>query len=205
VIAALLMLTAVPATAAIEAERAFALDARRIGQWSAFRTWSTDDAVMFVPQPINAHEFLKDRKDPEQAIDWWPTASWMACDGSLAVNTGGWQRSDGTTGYFSTIWQRQPDGSWKWIVDSGDRTTTTRRRPRKVRPVVPNCHWNTFKNTLDFEDAGVKPQANGDANDGSIYWHWTVGADWSRHFVVGIRKGHGFKTVIDDRIAAPAQ
>ena len=45
---------------------------------------------MFVPQPVNAHEFLKDRKDPPKAIDWWPTASYISCDGSLAVNTGGW-------------------------------------------------------------------------------------------------------------------
>ena len=118
----LLMLAAAPAAATtpVEAERAFAADAQTLGQWTAFRKWATDDATMFVPQPVKAQAFLKDRQDPAKAIDWWPTASFMSCDGSLAVNTGGWKRPDGTVGYFSTVWQRQADGGWKWIVDGGD-------------------------------------------------------------------------------------
>ena len=43
-IAALLLAAAAPS--ALDAEQAFARDAQRIGQWSAFRKWAHRDAVM---------------------------------------------------------------------------------------------------------------------------------------------------------------
>ena len=79
-IAALLLAAAAPT--AIDAERAFAADAQKLGQWSAFRKYATDDALMFVPQPTNAQSFLKDRKDPPVAVFWWPGRSYVSCDGS---------------------------------------------------------------------------------------------------------------------------
>src|ERR1700709_2058404 len=96
------------------------------------RKWSTDDSVMFVPQPVNAHEFLKDRKDPPKVIDWWPTASYISCDGSLAVNTGGWGGPDGGIGYFSPVGRRRSDGRWKWVVDGGDGLKVARARSATV-------------------------------------------------------------------------
>ena len=48
-IAALLLMAAEPLTA-IDAERAFAADAQKMGQWTAFRNYAADDAVMFVSQ-----------------------------------------------------------------------------------------------------------------------------------------------------------
>ena len=43
-------------------------DAQRIGQWTAFRKYADDDAVMFTPQAVWAHEFLKDSKDPPKSV-----------------------------------------------------------------------------------------------------------------------------------------
>jgi hypothetical protein len=122
VIPLLLMLAAAdaPAKTPVDAERAFAADAKTIGQWTAFRKWSTDDAVMFVPQPTNAHDFLEDRKDPAQAIDWWPTASYISCDGKQAVNTGGWRRPDGSVGFFTTMDRRRR--RWTHQVARSGRT-----------------------------------------------------------------------------------
>ena len=75
---------------AIDAERAFAADAQRRGQWTAFRATATEEAVMFVPQPVNAQAFLKDKADPPQPLKWWPASSFVSCDGNLAVNHGPW-------------------------------------------------------------------------------------------------------------------
>ena len=44
-IAALLFAASVPT--AVDAEFAFARDAQRIGQWTAFRKWADKDAVVF--------------------------------------------------------------------------------------------------------------------------------------------------------------
>ena len=51
------LLIAAASLTAVDAERAFARDARRIGQWTAFRKYADDTAVMFTPQAIWAHEF----------------------------------------------------------------------------------------------------------------------------------------------------
>ena len=186
----------------IDAERAFAADAKTIGQWTAFRKWSTDAAVMFTPQPVNAHDFLKDRKDPAKAVEWWPTASYISCDGTLAVNTGGWQRPDGKVGYFSTVWQRQPDGGWKWIVDGGADLKVARARlasPKIVRAVCPS--------SMTMFGMGVKAPkakwAGGFAKDGTLSWTWIVDPDGSRAFMVDLNQGgNRSKTVILDKIPA---
>ena len=45
---------------------AFARDAKRIGQWTAFRKWADRDAVMFTPQAVWARNFLKVAEGPAQ-------------------------------------------------------------------------------------------------------------------------------------------
>ena len=61
---------------------AFARDAQRIGQWTAFRKYADRDAVMFTPQAVWARDFLKGRKDPPKAVRWWPAHSFVSCDGT---------------------------------------------------------------------------------------------------------------------------
>src|SRR6476646_10817613 len=108
-----------PAMTAVDAELAFARDAKGIGQWTAFRKWADHDAVMFTPQAVWAQTFLKTLKDPPNAISWRPAHSFTSCDGRTAVNTGPWFKQDGTAGgYFTTVWQNTPAG-WRWDYDGG--------------------------------------------------------------------------------------
>ncbi len=85
---ALLLAAAASLPTAIDAERAFAADAQRLGQWTAFRKYADPDAVMFTPQAAWARDFLKDRKDPPASVRWWPERSFVSCDGRTAVNSG---------------------------------------------------------------------------------------------------------------------
>ena len=64
---------------------AFARAAQEKGQWTAFREYAADDALMFVPQPVAAKDWLKKQANPAQAVTWQPYAVWSSCDGSLAV------------------------------------------------------------------------------------------------------------------------
>ncbi|MDB5692946.1 MAG: hypothetical protein JWO81_2009 [Alphaproteobacteria bacterium] len=103
-----------------EAERRYSAAASLHGQWTAFRETAAPDALMFVPQPRKAVQWLQGRADPPVAVVWWPARSWLSCDGRLAVNFGPWLRKGGTlAGTFTTIWVKQEDGSWRWKLDRG--------------------------------------------------------------------------------------
>ncbi len=128
-----------PVSTAVDAERAFAADAQKLGQWTAFRKWAAPDALMFTPEPVKAHDFLKDRKDPPIPVFWWPGRSFVSCDGTYAVNTGPWVREWGkSVGYFTTVWRREGD-SWRWTYDAGDAMKEARAEGGDIVPHPAKC------------------------------------------------------------------
>lgn len=132
-IAVALMLAVASATPSVaDAERAFAAMAGRDGQWTAFRATAADDAVMFVPAMTNAQAWLKGRADPKLPYVWGPGRTVTACDGTLAVSSGGSVRPGGTSfGVFTTVWKSTPDG-WRWVLDQGHDTPS-----QVVNPAAP--------------------------------------------------------------------
>jgi hypothetical protein len=101
------------------AERAFAAQAQRDGQWTAFRANAAPEAVMFAPEMVRTADLLRDQPDPPRALMWWPARTITSCDGTLAVSTGPWTGPGNGTGTYTTVWRRQVDGGWKWLIDSG--------------------------------------------------------------------------------------
>ena len=196
--------TAAPVTA-IDAERAFIRDAQTAGQWTAFRKWAADDALMFTPQPVKTQELLKDSKDPPVAIFWWPGRSYVSCDGSYAVNTGPWVRDWGkSVGYFTTVWKRQPDGGWKWIYDGGDALEVPRGEGGDIHPQRAVCGGRLPPAPVPQVDPDVK-LGSGESSDGTLRWLWSVGPDGSRNFRAWLLTDQGARMVIDDKVAAPPQ
>lgn len=204
-IEALLLAAASPAMTAIDAERAFVADAQKLGQWTAFRKYAADDAVMFVPQQINAQTFLKGKADPPVAIFWWPGKSFVSCDGSYAVNTGPWVRQWGkAVGYFTTVWKRQADGSWKWIYDGGDGLETPRAEGGDIKPHQAACTKpaGSPPPKLGLTQGGTS--GSGQSADGTLAWRWFVRADGSRTLEVSMWNGNGWEAVLNDNVG-PAQ
>ena len=203
-ILALLLAAAAPAPmTAIDAERAFAADAQKNGQWTAFRKWSTADALMFVPQPVNARAYLAKLRNPPLSVYWWPGRSYVSCDGTVAVNTGPWVRNYGKgIGYFTTVWVRQKDGGWKWVYDAGDEEKFARGEGGDIAPVIAPCSkYQLPPNGLDEVPEGAK-YGRGSSKDGSLQWEWTAFRDGRRHFSTLQWDGKKFQTVIDDKAAA---
>lgn len=195
ILAALLL---AQAGTAIEAERDFNRIAQTQGQWTAFRRYATEDAVMFVPRPVNAQVFLKDRKDPPVAVQWWPAESYISCDGTVAVNTGPWASPRGS-GFFTTVWIRQGGGGWKWVYDGGDALATPRALPEQPKTRVATCSAVPAPGpAMPAPDSG----ASG-SRDGSLRWRWAMAADGSRSFTASIWTGERFEDVVIDRVAAP--
>lgn len=206
-ILALFLAAAAPGAAAptaIEAERAFVADAQTKGQWTAFRAWSTPDALMFAPQPVKAHEFLKGRGDPPTAVFWWPGESFVSCDGETAVNTGPWVREWGkSVGYFTTVWQRQPDRSWKWIYDGGDELKQARGQGGDIEPRRAACPNYPVPAAPRGESSANAKRGSGGSRDRTLNWTWAVAPNGSRTFVATLWDGKQHRIVIDDRVEAP--
>ena len=188
-----LLLAVATTPTAIDAERAFVNDAQKDGQWTAFRKYAADDAVMYVPQRVNAQEFLKDLKDPPASVFWWPGKSFVSCDGNYAVNTGPWVRQFGKSiGYFTTVWRRQPDGSWKWIYDGGDGLASARAEGGDIKPLTASC---------EGKPAGL-PNASKSA-DGSLAWAMEAGPAGRRSFRAYLWNGKEYRPVVEDLVAPP--
>ena len=196
----LLMLLATPdPETAIEAERAFNRAAQTEGQWTAFRKYSTPDAVLFTPQPAKAHEVLP-QKDPSITVQWWPAESYVSCDGTVAVNTGPWVRPK-ANGYFTTVWVRQTDGDFKWVYDGGDQLATPRALPEKPKVRTASCSPMPPA-IVEVATPGGKV-GRGSSPDGTLRWFWSVDANGARHFVANLWDGKQFQPVLENQIAAP--
>jgi hypothetical protein len=179
-------------SAAIAAEIAFAQLAQAKGQWTAFRETAAEDAVLFTPAMVPAQAWLRNRPNPARAIAWQPHQVWSSCDGSLMVTTGAWQ-NDGKTGWFTTVWQRQQKGGYKWVLDHGDDAKEPIPAPEMIAARVAECPERRAR------PAGPPPGApgkrvkaapvpfdpvrrEGRSQDGTLTWQVAVDASGARRF-----------------------
>ena len=104
----------------VEAERAFAAAVKETGFKKGFLAYAAPDGILFEMRPMPAHELLEASPDDNPAdppLEWWPQWAGMARSGDLGFTTG---PANIPVRYF-TVWQKQADGSWKWIYDGGPR------------------------------------------------------------------------------------
>lgn len=209
-IVAALLVAAAPAPTAIDAERAFILDAQRIGQWSAFRKYADKDAVIFTPQAAWARDFLRGRKDPPRAISWRPAVSYVSCDGRTAVNTGPWFGVGGRPGgTFNTVWQRT-EGGWHWVYDGGGPLTGSSARTGapvihaascagkpKGPPIAPPPPLSPRKSYVAKADNG-----RGESADKTLGWDWQVTAAGTRRFRLFEWTGNRYVEVLTRQVRA---
>jgi ketosteroid isomerase-like protein len=133
VLAAALFACGAPAWAArvadpapvIAAERAFSARAGEAGVARSFLDYMTDDAIVFDPDPVNAKALYGARppgKTPKEGgtlLAWWPTWAGIARSGDLGFTTGPAEVNGKRSVHYFTVWQKQPDGRWKWVYDGG--------------------------------------------------------------------------------------
>jgi hypothetical protein len=188
----------------IAAELAFARAAQEKGQWTAFAEYATGDAVMFVPEPVNARNWLRRQANPPQAVRWQPHQVWSSCDGSLAVTKGAWQRPDGSTGYFTTVWSRQRSGDYKWVMDQGDALAEPLPEPEMIQASVAECVPAPRRRSQELPRATVYGQSctagacRGGAvsADGSLAYEYSVDPSGARLVTVQLREDGAMREVL---------
>ncbi len=199
--AALLLGGAAPTpSTALDAELAFMRRAQTTKQWQAFREFADDDAVMFVPEPVKAQDWLPRQKEPATSVIWWAADGYSSCDGGYAVNTGPWTIAPiKLDGFFTTVW-RKNDAGWKWIYDGGAPTEAPRRAGDKPRAHRASCK-GTPTTVPAVRWAGGE-SGEGQSEDRTLSWRWHVAPDGSRMFDAWLWNGKAMVAVVQDRIPA---
>jgi ketosteroid isomerase-like protein len=114
----------------VEAEHAFAQRSIDQGMKPAFLSFAAPDGVIINRRgPVNAIETWSQRDPaPSGLLTWWPVYADVSRAGDLAWTTGPYEfrekpsdEKPADTGHFFTVWRRQPDGSWKFVLDLGIR------------------------------------------------------------------------------------
>lgn len=216
-------------SAVIAAEAAFDRLAQEKGQWTAFAATAAPDAVMFVPHMVYAQGWLKGRANPPVAVRWQPHEVWSSCDGSLVVSHGAWQtqtqtraqgQKPGATGYFTTIWRRQQDGSYKWVLDHGDAVKEPLAAPEMLSALVADCPerkaarsaatpppGGRAKKAKAAQASALAPldpaRRSGKSDDGSLTWEVTVDVSGARNLSVEWTKDGAVAPVLIEEVAAP--
>ena len=111
----------------VEAEHAFAQRSIDEGMKPAFLSFAAPDGVIIRRVPVNAIETWAQRNPaPAGLLTWWPVYADVSRAGDLGWTTGPFEfREKPTdekptdTGHFFTVWRRQRDGSWKFVLDLG--------------------------------------------------------------------------------------
>ena len=188
-----------PFVQVVRAEQQFALMAQSQGQWTAFGATAAPEATMFVPQPVDAQTWLAGRADPPRAVAWQPHAVYISCDGRTAATTGAAQWPGGSHGRFTTIWQKQADGSWKWVADQGGDVAQAIPAPATIVQRSARCARSAnLSNPAPLIRDATDSVGSGRSADGSLIWQYVVRPNGALRFTVDLESRGSYERVIDD-------
>ena len=119
-------------TELVRMEDAFCAMAKEKGLRAAFEYFAAPD-VAFIdtdPRKFRGLAAVRERIGPDQpgvSLTWSAIFTDVSDDGTLGYNWGRYEwRGAGTDGqpvirggFFLTIWKRQPDGTWRYVMDNG--------------------------------------------------------------------------------------
>lgn len=141
--------------ALVNTERAFVRTAAEKGTRAAFLAFLADDGIVFAPGPVNGKKEWEARPARPGLLAWEPIYADISAAGDLGYTTGPWEfRPKGADdkpiafGNFMTIWKRQADGTFKFMLDLG----ISNKQP-------------TSNQTLQFSTVKSKPSKNASATD----------------------------------------
>jgi len=196
------MLRANP-SAVIATELAFARMARAQGTWTAFRHYATSDALWPSPGWANVQASLKGRPDSAEPIVWGADSVWISCDGSFAASTGEANLTGGRHSRFLTIWQRQSNGEYRWVLDQGFDSEGGEIAPDMIAGKVAECpdQRRRPENRVRRGEAWQ----TGSSNDETLRWESVLRADCSREVTVEIAARDGVEQVFHRVAPAPPE
>lgn len=154
-----------------QAERDFAARAREIGWRGAFLEFFAEDAIMLGNGPVRAREGLLEGKPTtfaEEQLTWEPRLGDIAASGEMGWLTGPSALvvpASKTPGphhqNYLSVWQREPGGPWRVIVDVGVPTPSEPPfAPGFTRLAMPDRYTGKPSGTGDQDVAAADRALN---------------------------------------------
>jgi ketosteroid isomerase-like protein len=103
------------------------------GANAAFLKFAADDVVLLKPNmlPIVGHlkleEYFNGKTDTAYTLKWKPSFAKVSKSGDLGYTYGVWElfpKSEPVNirkGTYLTIWERQANGEWRFVLDTGNQ------------------------------------------------------------------------------------
>jgi ketosteroid isomerase-like protein len=114
----------------MDADKAFSKLSAEKGMKTAFMEYIDSNGVLLRPNemPIigaNAIDYLSQQEDKEYTLIWEPQGGTIAQSGELGYTYGIYKMQPKTIdtimyGTYISIWKKQDDGSWRFVLDSGN-------------------------------------------------------------------------------------
>ena len=113
----------------IKTDEAFSNMSRRYGMKKAFIEFMDNEGILLRPghMPIigaDAIDFLSQANDTSYTLTWKPSAAEVSSSGDLGFTYGIYfldMRDTTLSGTYVSIWKKQADGKWKFILDTGNQ------------------------------------------------------------------------------------
>jgi len=126
----------------VAAERAFSQLSAAKGIKESFLANIDNTGVLFRPLSVMGKDWLTSHPNPAAHLVWQPAYAEIARSGDFGWTTGPYeiapQGQPKEYGQFSTVWQKQADGHWKFLADLGVSTPgpAPAAKPKLVSPEV---------------------------------------------------------------------
>ena len=119
-------------SALLKIDEQFSADAQKVGVAEAFARYAAPDARMLPAgkDVVSGLDAVKSQMAgfPKGAtLAWKPFHADIAASGDLGYTLGTYElrakdeagKATVAYGKYCSVWKKQPDGSWKWVVDVG--------------------------------------------------------------------------------------
>ena len=114
----------------VDTEYAFAKAARDTTIRQSFVEFIADDGLLFRPGAVNGKKWMTEHpvppSDKRPLLVWQPSFAGMARAGDMGFTTGPWEYKEDMNdtkvagyGHFVTVWKKQANGTWRFVVDLG--------------------------------------------------------------------------------------
>lgn len=126
-----------PLQAIVDAERAFAQTSKETNTVNAFVSHLSPNATFLIGgEEVNGRESWKNRQPDNSLLFWYPVYADISSSQDFGYTTGPYSyyadRKDTVPafrGYYSTIWEKESNGSWKVLFDLGSGISTEESMP----------------------------------------------------------------------------